>query len=192
MELAASRFPSSRLPHAIRFASDIVLLLQLLLLLVLLRLSPLLVPYFPQNIWVPPLPHIRMALDPVRQRRLPKVSPSALLERELDVVSPARLPPVPQHLLPHLHDLCGDIHALERGVVADPLEKGDAVPRTLAGGGAQDAVGGAGADAVGEGLQALADGHDESSGDGRAIDPVAGEILGLKAAVRGGLEEVRG
>lgn len=72
------------------------------------------------------------------------------------------------------------------------MEKGDAVPGALAGGGAQDAVGGAGADAVGEGFQALADGHDEGPGDGRAIDPVAGEVLGLEAAVRGGLEEVRG
>lgn len=51
---------------------------------------------------------------------------------------------------------------------------------------------GAFANAVGERFEALADGDDKGGGDGRAVDPVAVEVLGLEPGVRGDLEEVRG
>lgn len=53
-------------------------------------------------------------------------------------------------------------------------------------------MGGAFADAVSERFQPLADGHDQGGRDGRAVDPIAVEVLGLQARVRWYLEEVGG
>ena len=80
----------------------------------------------------------------------------------------------------------------ECSIVTHALEEGDAEAGPLARDGGEHAVGGAGADAVGEGFEALADGDDEGAWDGGAVDPFARQVLGLEAAVVGGLEEVGG
>lgn len=145
--------------------------------------SSLLFPHPLKYIRIPPLPHIHMALHPIHQRRLPQMAPPPLRERELHIVDP--LPAsLLQPLVPQGEYLAGYVHALERGVVAHALEEGHAESGAEARARGEHAVGGAFADAVGEGFEALADGDDEGGGEGWAVDPVAGEVLGLQTGVR--------
>jgi hypothetical protein len=141
-------------------------------------------PHGPPNLRIPPLRHVHMALTPVPQRRLAQMPPPALLKRKLHPI-----PPLRSLQRPHMRRY---IHALKRRIVAHALEERDAEARALAPRGAEDAVGGARADAVRERFEALADGHDEGAGDGGAVDPFAGDVLGLEAAVGGCLQEVGG
>jgi len=64
--------------------------------------SPLLSPYTGQDLRIPPLPHIRMALP--------------------------FLPDPPHPLIPQAQYLIRDLHARKRGVVAHAREEGDTVP----------------------------------------------------------------
>lgn len=130
-----------------------------------------------------------MTLHTIHERRLAQMPPPALRERKLHVVDPSPHPRL-RAPVPHRAYLGRDGHALEGGVVAHALEEGDAEAGAQPRAGGQHAVRGAFADAVGERFEALADCHDEGAGVGGAVDPVAGEVLGLEARVRGHLEEV--
>lgn len=123
-----------------------------------------------------------MAFDAVEQGGLAQGGPAALAEGELSFTGITGVALV-AHGARH-------VDALEGGVVADALEKGDAEAGAGAGGGAEHAVGGALRHAVGEGFEALADGDDEGAREGRAVDPVPREVLRLQASVRAGLQEV--
>ena len=72
---------------------------------------------------------------------------------------------------------------LERGIIAHALEEWDAEARSLARCRGQDTMRSAGAHAVSESLEALADGYDKGAGDGRTVDPFSIQVLGLEAAM---------
>lgn len=165
--------------------------------LFLLAQLRLLLPQTRQNIRIPPLPNIRMTLDPIPQRRLTqRLRHAPLTKRKLNIIQP---PPTPrQHLLPLLPHMLGDLphpdvlEVVEPGVAADALEEGDREARALARRRRQHPVRRADTHALRERLEPLPDGHHERAGDGRAVDPVAAHVLYLEALVLGGLEEVGG
>ena len=138
-----------------------------------------------------------MAPDPVCQGRLPQMPPLPLFESKLYIIPPRPFPPgqpfpFRHHLVPHPQHLLGDIHALKRTVVAHALKEGNTVTRPRARRRREHAMGGGFADTVCERFKALPDCYHESARDGRNVDPVAGEILGLEPTVRGRLEQVGG
>lgn len=157
--------------------------------LFLLPNFPLLLPYLGQYIWIPPLPHIRMALHSIRQRRVTQMSPPPLRKGEFHVIHPV-YPSLPPYFCSHFHYLIWDIDRFKRSIVAHTLEERDAKARTLARGWGKYTVGGAGTDAMGEGFKTLADGYDEGARYWRAVDPIAREVLCLKTMVVGGLKEI--
>ena len=139
----------------------------------------LLLPYTLQDLGIPPLPHIRMTLDTVPQRRFTQRGRHASLpERKLDIVQPLsaislqHLSALLLHVLGHLAhaDL---IQILKGGVPPHALEEGDGEAGALARGGGKDPMRGAHADALCQGLETLADGDDQGAGDRGAVDPFA-------------------
>ena len=156
-----------------------------------LRSLALLPPDPLQKLGIPPLSHIRMTPDTVRQGRLAQMAPAALPERKLDIIPPQRAP-LRHHLVPHPQHLGGDLHGLERAIVAHALEEGNTVPRPGARGRREHAVGRGFADAVRERLEALPDCYHQRAREGRDVDPVPREVLRLEPCVRGRLQEVGG
>lgn len=152
------------------------------------RLRRLILPHLLQQLRIPALADIRMALDAIHQRRLAEVFIPSRLERELDAILPP--PPALDDLAAQLLQLGVDGDALERRVVADALEERDGEARAGARGGRQHAVRGGRADAGRQRLHALPDGDDERAGDGRAVDPRALQVLHLQPAVRRRLQQV--
>jgi len=160
------------------------------------RLRPrLFLPDAGQHLRVPPLAYIGMALDPVPKGGLSqRLGRPALAEGELAVVHAVAVPlEDATPLLPHV---VGDLaHAdrfelLELGVAPDALEEGDGEARALPRRRREHAVRRAGAHALRQRLERLADGHHQRAVDGRAVDPLAVDVLDLQAAVVGCLEEV--
>ena len=118
------------------------------------------------------------------------MGPAALFKGELDFVGAGGLRA--QDFGAQRADVRGHVHGFELGVVGYAAEEGDGEARAGAGGGGEDAVRGAGADAAGERLEALADGDDEGAALRGAGDPFPAGVAGLQAVVGGGLEEVGG
>lgn len=118
--------------------------------------------------------------------------PFPLAEGKLDVVNAAAgRVQLAQALVSHRQHGGRYVDALERGVVADALEEWHAEAGPRAGAGAQHAVRRAGADAVRERFETLADGDDKRARHGRTVDPGTREVLGLQASVGACLEEIR-
>lgn len=141
---------------------------------------------------IPPRAHVRMTLNAIHQRRLAQMLPPALRERKLHLLLPSP-PLIPIHHSPaQLPHPPGARHALERRVVAHPLEKRHAVPRPQTGGRAEYPVRGRRAHARRERFETLSDGYDEGAREGGAVDPGAGGVEGLQTSMRGHLEEVAG
>ena len=155
--------------------------------------SRLLGPSPGQKLRIPPLAHVLMALDSIEQRGLAQMLPFPLAKGKLDVVNAAvaRCVQLAQALVPHRQHGGRYIDALERGVVADALEEWHAEAGPGAGAGAQHTVRRAGADAVRERFETLADGDDKRARHGRTVDPGTREVLGLQASVGACLEEIR-
>ena len=159
-------------------------------------LLPLPRPQTLQNIRIPPLPNIRVTLDPIPQRRLPqRPRNTPFPERKLHIVQPPPTIPLNHRLplRPHVRRNLAHPNILEVvkvRIAANALEEGDREARAGARGGGEHAVRGAGAHALRQRLESLADGHDERAVDGGAVDPVPPRVLNLKSCVGGGLEEV--
>ena len=93
-----------------------------------------------QDLGIPPLSHIRMAPDPILQRRFAQMPPPPLHKRKLNIIPPHPAPL--RHLrVPHRQYLGGYIHALERAVVAYAWELWHAVPGAGAGGRVENSMG---------------------------------------------------
>lgn len=119
--------------------------------------------------------------------------PFPFLERKLHVVdSAARRVQLSQPVVPHRQQCGRHVDALERGVVADALEEWHTEPRAGACTGAERAVRRAGADAMRERFETLADDDNKCPRDGRTIDPGTCQVLGLQASVGACLKEIRG
>lgn len=106
------------------------------------------------------------------------MSPLSFCKREFDIIHPVN-PSFPQYFFSYCHYLLWDIDGLERSVVAHALEERDTEARSFACGWGKHSVGGAGADAVGEGFKTLTDCYDEGARDWTTVDPVAREVLRL-------------
>lgn len=119
--------------------------------------TPSLPPQPLQNPRIPRFAHVRMAPNPIRQRRLAQMPPPSLRKCKLHII-PLRSASLLQLFVPHRQHLRWDIYAFESAVVRDALEEGNAVAGAGARGWAQHAVGCGFADAVGEGFEASGDG----------------------------------
>lgn len=164
----------------------------ILLLLLLLRSQA------SQDVRVPALPDVRVALNTVAQRGFAKCARhSAPAERELNIVkSPAAValqnrPPLSPHVLgdPSNSDR---LEVVEGRVAADALEKGDRKTRARARGGGQHPVRRANAHPLRERLEPLPDGYHERPIHGRAVNPIPAHVLYLQAPVRRRLEKIGG
>ena len=129
-----------------------------------------------------------MASDAIHQRSFTKVSPAAFRERELDIVLPGTVPF--QHLAPQAHHLLGHLHALERGIIANALEKGNTIPRPAPPRRAQHPMRRARTHTLRQCLQPLPDGHHQRARHRRTVDPLAQRILNLQSAMLRRLQQV--
>uniref|UniRef100_A0A0B7K5J2 Uncharacterized protein n=1 Tax=Bionectria ochroleuca TaxID=29856 RepID=A0A0B7K5J2_BIOOC len=137
-----------------------------------------------EYIGIPPLAHVRMALDPIPQSGLAqRLGSTPRPKGELHIVQPATVafdnPP------PLLLDPVGDganadlLQLVKVRVQVHPLKEWDREPRARARRGRQDAMRRRDAHALGQRLEALADGHHHRPRDRRTVDPLPLDVLHL-------------